>query len=82
MDDSLLGSGTGRFPRPDVLISLPATVCCGWTPCSPEPETSPAVSWPWPEELATRGFGSGSKNKGNYKYKIIEKKFTFNKNSD
>ena len=64
MDDSLLGSGTGRFPRPVcVLISLLAIVGCGWTPWSPEPETSPAVSWPWPEELATLGFGSGSKYK-------------------
>ena len=65
MDDSLLGSGTGRFPRPCVLISLPATVCIGWTPWSPEPETwSPVSCWLWPEELATRGFGNGSKNKG------------------
>ena len=70
IDESLLGKGTGRLPRPVVLMVWPEPACAGiseGSDCASTPPSEADVR----EDLAVLGFGSGSeKTEINLKVKI------------
>jgi len=58
IDESLLGKGTGRLPRPVVLMVWPEPACAGiseGSDCASTPPSEADVR----EDLAVLGFGSG-----------------------